>query len=196
MQRSHHDFVEAVSSWLPGSCTAGSGKLSDAYRSELRDVMAFVVRLDWLDNMLPEDRIHLWVLTWDAEVGEFRGISSADWGPAAQVCIKLLPMCQQPLQASPALHSPDACVSGEEPRHELVECFTANDVIPAQRVATRAWCTCVVLLRAGAVGSRRGLVHRRRGERRQSRVASPAAAGHQRQQATAVGAFPPRHLAA
>ncbi len=48
-------------------------------------MMAFVVRVDWLDNMLPEERIHLWVLTWDAEVGEFRGISSADWGPAAQV---------------------------------------------------------------------------------------------------------------
>ena len=47
--------------------------------------MAYVVRLDWLDNMLPEERIHLWVLTWDAVAGEFRGISSANWGPAAQV---------------------------------------------------------------------------------------------------------------
>ena len=47
--------------------------------------MAYVVRLDWLDNMLPGERIHLWVLTWDASAGEFRGISSAHWGPAAQV---------------------------------------------------------------------------------------------------------------
>ena len=52
-------------------------------------MMASVVRLDWLDNMLPGERIHLWVLTWDAEAGEFRGISSADWGPAAQVRITL-----------------------------------------------------------------------------------------------------------
>ena len=95
MQRSRHDFVEALLSWLPCSCIAGSGQLSDAYRRELRDVMAFVVRLDWLDNMLPEERIHLWVLTWDADVGEFRGISSADWGPAAQVRVKPLLMFQQ-----------------------------------------------------------------------------------------------------
>ena len=62
----------------------GNGALSDAYRRELQDVMAYVVRLDWLDNMLPGERIHLWIVTWDASAGEFRGISS-HWGPASQV---------------------------------------------------------------------------------------------------------------
>ena len=84
------DIVGRTTSWLPCLCGVGSGQLSDAYRRELRDVMAYVVRLDWLDNMLPGERIHLWVLTWDADAGAFRGISSADWGPAAQVRIELL----------------------------------------------------------------------------------------------------------
>ena len=55
--------------------------------------MEYVVRLDWLDNMLPGERIHLWVLTWDASAAEFRGISSAHWGPAAQVRCRGHPRC-------------------------------------------------------------------------------------------------------
>ena len=83
--RSPVTYILWVPYLCPRTCLSGDGQLSDAYRRELRDVMAYVVRLEWLDNMLPGERIHLWVLTWDAVAGEFRGISSAHWGPAAQV---------------------------------------------------------------------------------------------------------------
>lgn len=73
--------------WL--SVQAGSGALGQAYRAELREVMEYVVRIDILSNVAPGERTDLWLLTWDASAGEFRGSGAGQVESTTEVCCLL-----------------------------------------------------------------------------------------------------------
>lgn len=60
--------------------------MGDANRAELRDVMEYVVRIDTLSNVVPGERTDLWLLTWDASAGDFRGSGAVQVESTTEVC--------------------------------------------------------------------------------------------------------------